>query len=275
MVGRRSFLAFPMLAAVAAKAQGILDLPPPAAGRRIPYGPDQFQFGELRTPEGRGPHPTVIVIHGGYWRARYDLTHIGHFCVALAKAGYAVWSLEYRRIGNPGGGWPGTLDDIRRGAAHLLEIAGENHLDLKRVAATGHSAGGHLVLWLAKQKALGLKGVVPLAPVADLLKAYEWKLSGTVVAEFLGGSPAEFPDRYRLASPPEMVPLGVKQRLIHGAEDTVVPIAISRTYVATAKASGDDVTLTEPEGAGHFELIDPRSAAWPVVRGAIDGFIRS
>ena len=202
--------------------------------------------------------------------ARYDLRHIGHFCVALAKSGIAAWSLEYRRLGNEGGGFPGTLDDVRAGAVYLEGIAKERSLDLRRVVATGHSAGGQLVLWLAKQKVVALRGVVPLAPVADLKRAWELKLSNSVVADFLGGSPAEVPDRYRQTSPVEMLPMGVRQRVIHGDRDDVVPIEISRAYVAAARKSGDDSTLTEPEGAGHFELIDPRAAAWGQVRDTIE-----
>ena len=251
-------------------AQSILDIPAAPPGVHIPYGGGEFQFGELYLPEGKGPHPVAIVIHGGYWRARYDLRHIGHFCVALEKAGIAAWSLEYRRLGNEGGGFPGTFDDVRAGAGHLAAIAKERSLDLRRVVATGHSAGGHLVLWLAKQKGVTLRGVVPLAPVADLRRAWELKLSSNAAAELLDGSPAEVPARYRAASPIEMVPLGVKQRVIHGDRDEEVPLSISREYVAAARKSGDDATLTEPAGAGHFELIDPRTAAWGVVRDTIE-----
>jgi acetyl esterase/lipase len=255
------------------EAQSILDLPPAPPGVPIAYGSNEFQFGELYQPEGEGPHPVAIVIHGGYWRARYDLRHIGHFCMALAKAGVAAWSLEYRRLGNEGGGYPGTLNDVRAGAAHLEKIAQERSLDLKRVVATGHSAGGQLVLWLAKQRVVPLRGVVPLAPVADMRRAWELKLSSNVTVDFLGGSPAEVPDRYRTASPIEMVPLGVRQLVIHGDRDDVVPPAISRGYVAAARKSGDDCTLTEPRGAGHFELIDPRAAAWGQVRDAIEKLV--
>lgn len=254
-------------------AQSILEIPAAAPGVHIAYGSGEFQFGELYVPDGKGPHPVAIVIHGGYWRARYDLRHIGHFCSALAKAGVAAWSLEYRRIGNPGGGFPGTFEDIRAGAMHLGKIAKERALDLRRVIATGHSAGGHLVLWLAKQEAAPLRGVVPLAPVADLRKAWDLKLSSNVVEEFLGGSPADVPDRYRWASPMEMIPLKVKQRLIHGDRDDVVPISMSRAYVEAAHRAGDDCTLTAPEGAGHFELIDPRTPAWGQVRDTIIGLL--
>ena len=270
MPTRRAFLGIPLTLA----AQSILDLPPPPAGVHINYGSGRYQFGELRVPAGGGPHPVAIVIHGGYWRARYDLAHIGHLCAALVRHGVATWSLEYRRIGNPGGGWPGTFDDIGAGTAHLAAIAAANRLDLGRVVAVGHSAGGQLALWVAKQGKLALRGVVPLAPVADLRRAWELKLNGTVVAELLGGSPDSVPERYRAASPIELVPLGVRQRLLHGANDEVVPVSLSRAYVAAAQAKGDDATLHEPSGAGHFELIDPRSGAWPAVRDAVVGLVR-
>lgn len=268
---RRKFLGIPLgLPALSLRgtlsAQSILDLPPPPPGERIAYGPGEFQFGELRVPAGAGPHPAAIVIHGGYWRAAYDLKHIGHLCEALTRAGMATWSLEYRRLGNPGGGWPGTFDDVKAAAAHLTKIAKAKAIDLNRVIAMGHSAGGHLALWLAKQNALALRGVVALAPVADLRRAWELKLSGNVVDELLGGSPTKVSERYRAASPIEIVPLGVRQQVIHGAADDVVPVSISRGYVAAARKAGDDATLTEPPGAGHFQLIDPRSQAWGAVR---------
>ena len=266
MISRRILLGIPGALA----AQSILDIPAAAPGMHLNYGNNQFQFGELHLPDGKGPHPVAIVVHGGYWRARYDLRHLGHFCAALAKAGIAAWSLEYRRLGNEGGGFPGTFDDVRAGAAYLSRVAKERSLDMRRVVATGHSAGGHLVLWLAKQGVLPLKGVVPLAPVADLRRAWELKLSGNVVVDFLGGSPEEVPDRYRMASPIEMVPMGMRQRVIHGDRDEEVPLSISREYVAAARRSGDDATLTEPKGAGHFELIDPRAPAWGQVRDTIE-----
>jgi acetyl esterase/lipase len=247
-------------------AQSILDLPPPPAGEHIGYGPGEFQFGELRVPAGSGPHPAVIMIHGGYWRAAYDLKHIGHLCEALTRAGLATWSLEYRRLGNPGGGWPGTFDDVKAGAGYLTKIAKAKAIDLNRVISMGHSAGGQLALWVAKQNAITLRGVVALAPVADLRRAWELRLSGNVVDELLGGSPDEVPERYRVASPIQMVPLGVRQQVIHGAADDVAPGSISRAYIAAARKAGDDATLTEPLGAGHFELIDPRSQAWGAVR---------
>ena len=256
-------------------SQNILELAPPPPGDKIAYGTGEFQFGELRIPESAGPHPVVIVIHGGYWRAAYGLDHIGHFCTALTKTGLATWSLEYRRVGNPGGGWPGTFDDIRNGAKHLGQMAAARKLDLKRVIATGHSAGGHLVLWLAGQSAVELRGVVPLAPVADLRRPYEMQLGSGAVAALLGGSPKERPERYQAASPADLLPLKVRQRIVHGVDDNIVPISISREYVVGARAKGDDATLRELAGMGHFEPIDPRSAAWPIVRGAAQELIAS
>ena len=239
-------------------AQNILQIPPPEPGQRIAYGSDPNQFGELRLPKGKAPHPVVIFIHGGYWRAAYDLTHAGHLSAALASTGYAVWSLEYRRVGQPGGGYPGTLEDIRAAALHISTLAG---LDLTRVVAAGHSAGGHLALWLAAQKLIPLKGVAALAAVSDLRRGYDLNLGSGAVADFLGCGPAQCSDRYAAASPVEMLPIGVPQVLLHGTADDIVPFDLSQRF---AKASRNARLVALP-GAGHFELIDPRSKEWPVV----------
>ena len=265
MPTRRAILATSTFLSSGLAAQSILELPPPRPGIRFAYGASEVQFAELRVPAGPGPHPVAIVIHGGYWRAHYDLMHIAHLCDALTQQGIATWSLEYRRIGNPGGGWPGTLDDVRAGALYLKTIAAEHLIDMNRVVATGHSAGGQLALWLAKQKVLVLRGAVPLAAVSNLRRAWELKLSDSVVSEFLGGSPQEVPERYRAASPIELLALNVPQRILHGTSDDVVPVEMSREYAGAAKKSGDDSKLVEIAGAGHFELIDPRSTVWPIV----------
>lgn len=249
--------------------QDILIQKPPAADERIPYGKDPLQFGDLRVPKGDGPHPVAIVIHGGFWRAAYDLEHIGHLCAALKQAGVATWSLEYRRIGNPGGGWPGTLEDVDLGAKHLKTIAIPYHLHLNRVIAMGHSAGGHLALWLGSRRNSALGGIVSLAGVADLRRAWELKLSNTVVADFLGGSPDEVPDRYREASPIELLPLGIPQKLLHGTKDANVPYEISKRYVDAAVACGDKAELVTLENADHFQLIDPRAKEFGEVQEAV------
>jgi acetyl esterase/lipase len=241
------------------------DLPAPPADARIAYGTKQNQFGDLRMPKGRGPHPTVSYIHGGFWRVKYDLTHAGHFCAALTDAGFATWSLEYRRIGEAGGGWPGTLEDVLAGAQHLARLAPQYQLDLTRTVLVGHSAGGHLALWAAAQDALPLIGVVSLAGVCDLRRAWELKLGQSVVEEFLGGPPGQVPERYARASPIELLPMKVPQHLVHGAADADVPLEISERF---ARAS-PNATLTKLEGVGHIELIDPRTEQWPPVLASI------
>src|SRR5215468_7306163 len=129
-------------------SRDILTLPPPPYDLRVAYGKGDFQFADLRLPPGKGPHPVVIVIHGGFWRAAYDLVYAGHMSAALTRRGVATWNIEYRRVGHPGGGFPGTLDDVAAAVDHLAQIAPSHSLDLSRVIAIGHSAGGHLALWL-------------------------------------------------------------------------------------------------------------------------------
>jgi acetyl esterase/lipase len=252
----------------------ILELPAPAAGRRIPYGGGESHFGDLRLPEGAGPHPIVISIHGGFWRAAFKLDYMGHVCEALRARGVATWNIEYRRIGQEGGGFPGTLDDVAAASAFLTRLAATHPLDLARTVAIGHSAGGQLALWLAaSQHGVPLRAAVSLGGVADLRRAWELRLSNTVVADFLGGSPDDHPARYRAASPIENLPSGVAQRLVHGALDDVVPIEIAERHEAAAVAAGDDCRLVRIENADHFDVVDPRSPSWNVTQAAILEFI--
>jgi acetyl esterase/lipase len=260
----------------------ILNLSHPEPDARIPYGEDAAQFGELRLPKGPGPHPVAMVIHGGCWRARYDIAHTRSFSDALRREGFATWSLEYRRVGNEGGGWPGTFLDVARGADHLRNLASSQALDLARVVAVGHSAGGHLALWLAARprldagseirgaaEPLPLAGVVSLAGVTDLRRAVRERVCDTMAAELLGGHPQEVADRYAEASPFERLPLGLRQRLVTGALDDVVPPAFGDDYAAKARREGDDATHLRVEGAGHFEVIAPSTPAFRVVVKAI------
>jgi acetyl esterase/lipase len=264
----------------------VLALPARPADARIAYGPAPLQFGELWRPQGRGPHPVAIVIHGGCWSSEYGEGHIRPVCAALARAGIAAWCLEYRRVGDEGGGWPGTFEDIARGADHLREIAPARGLDLNRVVAVGHSAGGHLALWLAgrprlraadplRGKApLPLRGVVGLAPIADLARGAAEHVCGEAVPRLLGGSPAERPERYSVASPIGLLPLGVPQEIVHGRADRIVPVALSEAYVTAAREKGDAARLVAVDEAGHFDVIAPTSKAWLRVEDAVRALLK-
>lgn len=251
----------------------------PEPDRKIAYGDDPFQFGELRIPKGPGPHPIAIVIHGGCWLSEYDVTHIRKLAAALRDAGLATWTLEYRRVGNPGGGWPGTFQDVAKGSDHLRELAKEYPIDLDRILAIGHSAGGHLALWLAAREKLSTaepfqseQPIVPgavlgLAPAPDLAYLHEQKICDQVIERLLGGSPESQKERYLLASASELVPLGAPQVLVLGRYDeSWTPVG--ERYYQAAKAAGDDVRVVEAPDSGHFEMIDPDSTTWALVLDA-------
>lgn len=247
----------------------VLTLPPPAADARLAYGAAPQQFGEIRVPQTGGPFPVVMNIHGGFWRAKYDLSHAGHLCAALTAKGIATWNVEYRRVGDVSGGWPGTFEDIRDAYLHISHLAPRFHLNLDRVLVMGHSAGGHLALCIAAHEP-ALQRVVSLAGVVDLRRAWELHLSNDAVAEFLGGTPDQVPERYRDADPMQLaVPSDTQQCLIHGAEDDIVPVAHSREYAEGKQKQGEHVRFLEVASAGHFDLIDPQSRAWPRVEGAV------
>lgn len=252
-----------MLATTTVAAQEILEKKAPKAELRLAYGKDPLQFGDLRLPAGKGPFPLVVNIHGGFWRAMYDLEHNGHLCEVLRGKGVATWSIEYRRVGNPGGGWPGTFDDVKAAAEHVKVLAKQYPIDLKRVIAMGHSAGGQLALF-AGLEVKWLRGAISLAGVNDLRRAHELKLGREQVKAFLGGTPEDTPERYRTGSPIERLPMGKPVVLIHGAKDAVIPVEISERYAAAARKAGDRVTLDVLPG-GHFELIDPASTQWATV----------
>jgi acetyl esterase/lipase len=266
-------------------SEDILTLPPPPADSRISYGHDPSQFGDLRLPAGPGPFPLAIAIHGGYWRARYDLEYLGHACAALTAAGVATWSVEYRRVGMLGGGWPGTLLDVARAADSVTQLERDYPLDLSRVVAVGHSAGGHLACWLAARPhipnssplfspdPLPLSGVVALAGVLDLRRAWELRLSNNATGALLCGSPHEWPERYAAASPIELLPLHMPQTLVHGTADTNVPFELSERYAAATSASGGDARLIALPGTDHFDIVDPRAPQWRSVLDAVSALL--
>jgi acetyl esterase/lipase len=270
--------------------------PSPLKAKRIAYGPEPLQFGDLYLPNGPGPYPTVILIHGGYWRARYGLDLMTGLAEDLATRGYAGWNIEYRRVGNLGGGWPGTMLDVALAADYLRRLAPAYALDLQRVVAIGHSAGGHLALWLAARPRIAhdsplagssitpqgsnyaeiatstplpLAGAISLAGVVDLEMAWRLNLSNGAVVGLLGGSFIDVPERYAASSPAAMLPLGVPQVLIHGTNDDSVPLQVSQAYTKAAKAVNDPVTYIELEGVDHFDLIDPDSHAWAITIEAL------
>ena len=249
-------------------ADDILSIPPPSADARLPYGSDPNQFGELRVPKTGGPFPVVVTIHGGYWRAKYDLTHAGHCCAALTAKGLATWNLEYRRVGNPGGGWPGTFEDVRSGCRFVSQIGKRYNLDASKLVVVGHSAGGQLALCLAGHEP-SVKRAISLAGVVDLQQAWELHLSDNAVVGFLGGDPTHVPEHYREADPMQLKISQATQWLIHGASDDSVPPFLSRNYTEQKKSRGENVHYLEISTAGHLDLIDPRSAAWPKVEGTV------
>ena len=246
-------------------------------GQKLSYGSDPLQFGELSLPDGPGPHPVVINIHGGCWLAEYTIDHSRALANAFAKRGIAVWNLEYRRVGDSGGGWPGTFLDIGNGADHLKLLAKDHPLDLSRVVAMGHSAGGHFALWLAARKKIPagaevqsgdpivVKGVLALAPAPELDALHEKGVCGNVIDKLMGGAPVEHADRYRHAMPSAMAPIGVRQTILIGKRDSSWRW-VGEAYAEKARAAGDDqVELILAPEAGHFEVIDPASSTWPLV----------
>jgi acetyl esterase/lipase len=252
----------------------ILTLPSPPADARLVYGEDPNQFLDLRLPSAKekGLYPLGINIHGGFWRAKYNLDHAGHLCAALTAKGLATANLEYRRVGNDGGAWPGTFSDIRSAYYFLVQKAQEHNLDSTRIVVMGHSAGGQLALCLAAHEP-AVTRVVALAGLVDLQRAFSLHLSNDAVVEFLHGTPSEVPDHYREADPMRLPIPQARQWLIHGSADDIVPPAFSRDYVV-AKQNGagrekEHAHLLELQGAGHFDLIDPRSKAWKQVEQTI------
>src|SRR5580693_2576082 len=253
----------------------ILSLKPPPADARLAYGSDPNQFLDLRLPspgKNTAPHALIINIHGGYWRAKYNLEHAGHLCAALTAKGVATANLEYRRVGNEGGAWPGTFADIRSAYQFLVQNAQAHNLDTRRVVVTGHSAGAQLALCLAAHEP-SVARVVSLAGVVDLQRAYDLHLSHDAVVEFLRGTPTEVPDHYREADPMKLSIPHSSQWLICGLADDTVPPAFSRDYVAAKHehvgSEKEDVHLLEIADAGHFDLIDPSSSAWKQVQDTV------
>ena len=256
--------------------------PPPLPGEHLAYGAEASQFGELRLPAGTGPHPIVVLIHGGCWQSAFNYRYLLDLADALTRQGYATWTIEYRRLGEDGGGWPNTFTDVGAAIDHLRTLATTHALDLDRVVTLGHSAGGQLALWAASRPRLGLgsplhadqalpiRGVIGLAAITDLAQ-YRIGPADSChgsVEPLMGGSPDTVPKRYSQVSPIELLPLQTPQWLIQGERDPIVELASVEHYVKAAKASGDRLQLIRL-GSGHFDPVVPQGQAWEAIRQAL------
>jgi acetyl esterase/lipase len=245
-----------------------------------PYGDHPSQTGELFLPASAGPHPVAVVVHGGYWRQRYDRSLMTEVCLDLARNGWAAWNLEYRRIGG-GGGWPATFEDVAAGIDVLAELPAP--LDLERVAAVGHSAGGHLAFWAAGRGTLpaGAPGADPRVRISAAVSqagVLDLRLAARVVpsdapTRALLGDPDARTDIYDLASPRERVPIAVQQLLLHGDRDETVSMRIAESYAQAALEAGDQCELVVLPRCGHYEHIDARSEAWRVAQVWLDRYV--
>jgi acetyl esterase/lipase len=249
-------------------SEDILNLAPPPADLRLGYGADPNQFVDIRLPKNKEQSCSVMNIHGGYWRAKYDLLHCGHLCAALTTKGCATWNIEYRRVGNPGGGWPGTFEDIGNAYRFIKQIAPRYSLDPSRIIVMGHSAGAQLALCLAAHEP-SVHGALSLAGVVDLQRAFDLHLSNDAVVDFLGGKPTEVADHYQDADPMRLQIALCRQIVILGSADVDVPPDLSRDYVSKKRKEKENVELVEIAKADHFDLIDPRSTAWPRVAAKV------
>jgi acetyl esterase/lipase len=276
---RRGFLvASAASAAAAACSSGGSDAAPTGdAPHTVRYGDAPSQVADLYLPTGAGRHPVVVLVHGGFWRSSFDRTLMAPLAAELASKGYAAWNVEYRRIGEDGGGWPGLFTDV---AAAVDALATVPEIDPARVVSCGHSAGGHLALWIAARPRLGatvpggapavtVVAAVSQAGVADLAAGYRDDLGAGAVRALLGGTPDAVPDRYAVADPAALLPTGVAQLLVHGTADANVPLSQSVDYHEKAMAAGDDVALQTFQGADHFAVIDPTHASWQAVMTAL------
>ena len=255
-----------------------LNFPVLDADIRYSYGAHPEQFGDLYLPASAATHPVVILVHGGGYQQMYDLRPMGTVARSLAGAGFAVWNIEYRRAGN-GGDYPQMFLDVAAAADFLPTIADRHGLNLASAITVGHSAGGHLALWLAGRRRISatsplyrsdpmpLAGVVALAALADIGYAMQQETSSDALSIVMGGAPSDAPTNYRDASPRELLPLGVPQVHIVGSEDSTIRDNV-RQYLDAAEIDGDAGFLLIPN-VGHFEIVAVTEPAWTTVREAI------
>lgn len=265
----------------------LLERERPAPTASIRYGDQSMQLVDLWLPEGKGPHPTVLMVHGGCWQTDIaDRRIMNWIAEDLRRRGMAVWNIDYRGVDREGGGYPGTFADAAAAADALRVHAPKYNLDVEPLVATGHSAGGHLALWLAARRSAKLRGPTPLLPPGSPLIAGDPLVISTVVS--LGGlpdlelaatppgsgcgteiieklvGPATLSSRNVFAdtSVPRLGPIGVRQVLINGLQDRIIPTSYATNYEAKMRAAGDDVRVRFIDKTGHVELIAPETGAW-------------
>ncbi len=254
-------------------------LAPVKSSHRVAYGNHPEQFADLYLPKKNNLHPIVILIHGGCWRAQFGLTQLGQLSKSLTELGFAVWNLEFRRLGN-GGGWPASFEDIARGADHLVTIADKYSLDLSNITAMGHSAGGHLALWLAGRHHLPLRSklfskqplkfrrVISLAGIPDLVEGVQQNICRGACEELVGGLPNKIPELYRQSSPHFLLPFNIPQYHLVGVRDPIVPVEYLKPYIAHAKQH-DKVHFEVIPHIGHFEMVMPDTISWQYIKNAL------
>jgi acetyl esterase/lipase len=251
----------------------LIERPRPEPNATMRYGDAALQIVDVWVPAGKGPFPTVLMIHGGCWQSDVaDRRIMNWIADDLRKRGIAVWNIDYRGVDRDGGGYPGTFLDAAAAADALAAHAAEYRLDLKRLVSVGHSAGGHLALWLAGRRNLPagsplraaapitVRKVVSLGGLPDLEEQARPPGSGCgmeIVAKISGG-------RFEETSVPRLAPLGVPQVLIDGMQDRIIPAHYAETYADKMRAKGDQVTVRRIDRTGHVELIAPETAAWKV-----------
>lgn len=276
----------------------VLSRPFPTADHRISYGSDPEQFGDLWLPESKGSSrlPLVVFYHGGWWKSEYDLGYAGHLCKALKHAGIATWSVEYRRVEPSVSGWPATFQDAAAGFDFTRKLAKSYPLDLSRITAMGHSAGGHLAFWiaghphidagisarselfsprpqLAPHSVIALAGAVDLQAAIDLAGDSTFRRNSKNVYKLMGGTPQEFPERYKAGDPAALLPFHIPQLLIQGTEDDQIPSELPRLWAAKAHRAGDSAQVEIIPSTDHFDIVDPESKAWPEVFRLIQGLV--
>ncbi len=261
----------------------LLERPRPQPATTISYGDDALHVADLWLPDRPGPHPVVLMVHGGCWQTEIaDRRIMNWIADDLRRRGIAVWNIDYRGVDRSGGGYPGTFQDAAAAADSLRANAARHNLDLNRLVAIGHSAGGHLALWLAGRprlpadsplrsaEPLPIRSVISLGGLPDLEEAARPPGSGCgteVIARLTSGNFAD-------TSVPRLAPLGIRQVLINGLQDRIIPTAYAEGYAAPMRAAGDDVRVRMIDRTGHVELIAPETAAWAAAVEEIERAVR-